>query len=123
MLRLLRPGDHLVIPDDAYGGTYRLVSSIYAACGVGFSPVELQTPTRSIDAWREQTRLVWLETPSNPKLNIIDIEAVAAIAHAQAPSASSTTPSRRPTCNSRSLWGPMPSCIPRPSTWVGTPTS
>jgi cystathionine gamma-synthase len=82
VLRLLRPGDHLLIPDDAYGGTYRLVSSIYAGSGVTFSPVELQSPDALAAAWRDETRLVWLETPSNPKLNIIDIEAVAAVAHA-----------------------------------------
>jgi cystathionine gamma-synthase len=82
VLRLLKPGDHLLIPDDAYGGTYRLVSSIYAGSGVTFSAVELQSPDALAAAWRDETRLVWLETPSNPKLNIIDIEAVAAVAHA-----------------------------------------
>jgi len=76
------PGDHLVIPDDAYGGTYRLVSTLYARSGVAFSPVELQSPDALAAAWRDETRLVWLETPSNPKLNIIDIAAVAAVAHA-----------------------------------------
>jgi cystathionine gamma-synthase len=81
VLRLLRPGDHLLIPDDAYGGTYRLVSSIYAQCGVRFSPVALQSPGALEAAWRDGTRLVWVETPSNPKLNIIDIEAVSAAAH------------------------------------------
>jgi cystathionine gamma-synthase len=82
VLRLLRPGDHLLIPNDAYGGTYRLVSSIYAGSGVTFSPVEFRDHDAVQAAWRDETRLVWLETPSNPKLNIIDIEAVAAIAHA-----------------------------------------
>jgi cystathionine gamma-synthase len=82
VLRLLMPGDHLVIPDDAYGGTYRLVSTLYARSGVAFSPVELQSPDALAAAWRDETRLVWLETPSNPKLNIIDIAAVAAVAHA-----------------------------------------
>ena len=82
VLRLLRPGDHLMIPNDAYGGTYRLVSSIYAGSGVTFSPVELQSPDALAAAWRDETRLVWVETPSNPKLNIIDIEAVVAVAHA-----------------------------------------
>jgi cystathionine gamma-synthase len=82
VLRLLRPGDHLLIPDDAYGGTYRLVSSIYAGSGVTFSPVELQSLDALAAAWRDKTRLVWVETPSNPKLNIIDIAAVAALAHA-----------------------------------------
>jgi len=81
VLRLLRPGDHLLIPDDAYGGTYRLVSSIYAGTGVAFSPVELQSPDALVAAWRDETRLVWVETPSNPKLNVIDIEAVSAVAH------------------------------------------
>ena len=81
VLRLLTPGDHLVIPDDAYGGTYRLVSSIYAPSGVRFSPVKLQSPDALAAAWRDGTRLVWVETPSNPKLNIIDIEAVSAAAH------------------------------------------
>jgi cystathionine gamma-synthase len=76
------PGDHLLIPDDAYGGTYRLVSSLYAASGVTFSAVELQSPDALRAAWRDETRLVWVETPSNPKLNIVDIEAVAAVAHA-----------------------------------------
>jgi len=51
VLRLLRPGDHLLIPDDAYGGTYRLVSSIYAGSGVTFSPVELQSPDALAAAW------------------------------------------------------------------------
>ncbi len=82
VLRLLRPGDHLIIPNDAYGGTYRLVSSIYAGSGVTFSPVELQSSDALAAAWRDETRLVWVETPSNPKLKIIDIEAVAAVAHA-----------------------------------------
>jgi cystathionine gamma-synthase len=81
VLRLLIPGDHLIIPKDAYGGTYRLVSSIYAGSGVSFSPVELRDLEALEAAWRDETRLVLLETPSNPKLTIIDIEAVASIAH------------------------------------------
>jgi cystathionine gamma-synthase len=82
VLRLLRPGDHLIIPNDAYGGTYRLVSSLYAGSGVSFSPVELQNLEALERSWRDETRLLWLETPSNPKLHVIDIEAVAALAHA-----------------------------------------
>ena len=82
VFRTLRPGDHLIIPNDAYGGTYRLVASLYAALGVTFSPVDLRSPIAVEAAWREETRLVWVETPSNPKLHIVDIEAIAAIAHA-----------------------------------------
>jgi cystathionine gamma-synthase len=81
VLRLLHPGDHLIIPNDAYGGTYRLVASLYAGSGVSFSPVELQDLDALRAAWRDETRLVWLETPSNPNLQIIDIGAVAALAH------------------------------------------
>jgi cystathionine gamma-synthase len=82
VLRLLVPGDHLLIPNDAYGGTYRLVASLYAGSGVSFTAVELQSTAAVEAAWRDETRLVWMETPSNPKLHVIDIEAVAAIAHA-----------------------------------------
>ena len=81
VLRLLVPGDHLLIPNDAYGGTYRLVASLYAGSGVSFTAVELQSTAAVEAAWRDETRLVWMETPSNPKLHVIDIEAVAAIAH------------------------------------------
>jgi cystathionine gamma-synthase len=80
VLRYLRPGDHLIIPNDAYGGTYRLVASLYQASGVTFSPVDLRDQKAVAAAWREQTRLVWVETPSNPKLHIVDIETIAAIA-------------------------------------------
>ena len=66
VLRLLHPGDHVVIPNDAYGGTYRLVASIYAPSGITFTPVELQSPDALEAAWRERTRLVWLETPEQP---------------------------------------------------------
>ncbi len=81
VLRLLHPGDHLIIPSDAYGGTYRLVASLYAGSGVSFSPVDLQDLDALRATWRDETRLVWLETPSNPKLQIIDIGAVAGLAH------------------------------------------
>ncbi len=82
VLRLLVPGDHVIIPDDAYGGTYRLVSSLYVAAGVSFTPVALHDLDALSSAWRERTRLLWLETPSNPKLNVIDIAAVSIAAHA-----------------------------------------
>jgi cystathionine gamma-synthase len=83
VLRLLRPGDHLIIPNDAYGGTYRLVATIYARAGIEFSPVELTQPDAIRDAWRDSTRLVWVETPSNPNLKVVDIEATAVIAHSR----------------------------------------
>ncbi|CAN5464594.1 cystathionine gamma-synthase [soil metagenome] len=77
-----RPGDHVVIPDDAYGGTYRLFDKVEQAWGIEHTPA----PVSDVDAIRAairpgQTKLVWLETPTNPLLNIGDIEALAAVAH------------------------------------------
>ncbi|MEJ7794955.1 MAG: cystathionine gamma-synthase [Nocardioides sp.] len=76
------PGDHAVIPDDAYGGTFRLFDKVERAWGLAHSPA----PVSDIDAVRAaihpgETKLVWVETPTNPMLNIGDIEALAAVAH------------------------------------------
>jgi cystathionine gamma-synthase len=79
---LCRPGDHVVIPDDAYGGTYRLFAKVEAPWGLAHTPA----PVSDTDAIRAAirpgvTKLVWMETPTNPLLNIGDIEAAAAVAH------------------------------------------
>ncbi|GEP34953.1 cystathionine gamma-synthase [Nocardioides szechwanensis] len=79
---LCRPGDHVVIPDDAYGGTFRLFDKVEQAWGLTHSPA----PVSDVDAVRAairpgETKLVWVETPTNPLLNIGDIEALAAVAH------------------------------------------
>ncbi len=77
-----RPGDHVVIPNDAYGGTFRLFDKVEKSWGVDYTPA----PVSDVDAIRAairpgETKLVWLETPTNPLLNIGDIEALAAVAH------------------------------------------
>ncbi len=77
----LLPGDHVVIPDDAYGGTYRLVATVLAGTGVEWSAVDLTDPEALRGALRPSTRLVWVETPTNPMLTIVDITAVAEVAH------------------------------------------
>jgi cystathionine gamma-synthase len=79
---LCNPGDHVVIPDDAYGGTFRLFDKVAAVWGVEHSPAQVS----DVDAVRAairpgKTRMVWVETPTNPLLNIGDIEALAGIAH------------------------------------------
>ncbi len=79
---LCRPGEHVVIPDDAYGGTYRLFDKVEKVWGLAHSPA----PVSDVDAVRAairpgETKLVWVETPTNPLLNIGDIEALAAVAH------------------------------------------
>jgi cystathionine gamma-synthase len=80
---VLGPGDHLVLPIDAYGGTYRLVEQVHAPAGLAFSVVDLADPAALERGWRPGTRMVWVETPSNPLLSIVDIAAVAAVAHAR----------------------------------------
>ena len=77
---LLRPGDHLVLPNDAYGGTYRLVARVLAEWGVSFDAVDMTDLGAVEQAIGERTRLVWVETPTNPLLRIVDIEAVASLA-------------------------------------------
>ncbi len=79
----LGPGDHLVLPIDAYGGTYRLVDRVHAPAGLSFSAVDLTDPMALDRGWRPATRMVWVETPSNPLLSIVDIAAVAEVAHAR----------------------------------------
>lgn len=79
----LRPADHMVIPDDAYGGTYRLIARVAGPWGVRHSAVDLS----DVDAVRTaivpgQSRVVWVETPTNPLLGIADIAALADVAHA-----------------------------------------
>ena len=73
----LRPGDHVVIPHDAYGGTFRLVDKVLAPWGVEYTPVDLGDIDALRAAVRPTTRVVWCETPTNPLLGIADIAAVA----------------------------------------------
>jgi len=81
IFRLLASGDHILIPNDTYGGTYRLVARVYEPAGYTFSAVDMTEVSACTDAWRDETKLVWIETPTNPLLRVIDIEAVAALAH------------------------------------------
>ena len=77
---LLKPGDHVVIPHDAYGGTFRLVDKVLALWGVEYTPVDLGDVAALRAALRPTTRVVWCETPTNPLLGIADIAAVADVA-------------------------------------------
>jgi cystathionine gamma-synthase len=79
---LLASGDHVVVADDVYGGTYRLVAQVLApAMGLEFDAVDLTDLEALKKSVREDTKVVWVETPTNPMLKIIDIAAVADIAH------------------------------------------
>jgi len=82
ILKGLRPGDHVVAVHDLYGGTYRLMTKVFAPFGLTFSFVDLTHPAALSEALRPETRLVWIESPTNPLMRIVDIRAVAEIAHA-----------------------------------------
>ncbi|MGH3440414.1 MAG: cystathionine gamma-synthase [Pseudonocardiaceae bacterium] len=76
-----RPGDHIVIPDDAYGGTFRLIDKVFRHWGIEHTAVGQSDLDAVRSAMRPNTRLVWCETPTNPLLNVADIAALAAVAH------------------------------------------
>ncbi|MFE4974046.1 cystathionine gamma-synthase [Kitasatospora sp. NPDC056651] len=78
---ILKPGDHIVIPNDAYGGTFRLFAKVLTRWGVDFSVADTQDLAAVREALRPNTRAVWVETPSNPLLGITDLAALAEIAH------------------------------------------
>ena len=76
-----RPGDHVVLPDDAYGGTFRLIDKVFGPWGIEHTPVPVSDVDAVRAAVRPNTRLVWCETPTNPLLNVADIVALAEVAH------------------------------------------
>jgi len=79
-----RPGDHVLIPHDAYGGTYRLLDKVFQSWGVSYQPVPASDVGRVRNALRDRpARVVWIETPTNPLLSVADIAAIAEIAHAE----------------------------------------
>ena len=83
IMHLLEPGDHTVAVDDLYGGTYRLFRRVLEPTGLSFSFVDgsdLQAVERALT---ERTRMVWVESPTNPLLKLVDIEAVSRLAHAR----------------------------------------
>jgi cystathionine gamma-lyase len=82
VMRLLRPGDHVIVGNDVYGGTYRLFDKIGVPFGLSFDYVDAGDPRQVEAQLRPQTKMVWLETPTNPLLRLVDIERVATLAHA-----------------------------------------
>jgi cystathionine gamma-synthase len=80
VMRLLSPGDHLVMQTDSYGGTFRLATAIHRPAGLVVDAVDLSDMD---EVWRPATRMVWLESPTNPLLHVIDIAAVSAAAHSR----------------------------------------
>ncbi len=82
ILYLLVAGDHVIAADDLYGGTFRLFDKVLRNYGLSFTYVDMTEPANVAAAMRKETRLVWVETPTNPLLKVVDIAAVAAVAKA-----------------------------------------
>ncbi len=83
VLLMLSAGDHIVAGDDAYGGTYRLFDKVFSRLGVTADYVDTRDPENVADAIRKETRLVWIETPTNPLLKLADIAAISAHARSR----------------------------------------
>ena len=79
VLKTLKPGDHVIATSDLYGGSYRLFMKVFANYGIAFSYVDLSDAANLESAIKDNTKLVWIESPTNPMLNIMDVEAIAKI--------------------------------------------
>ncbi len=82
VMKLLKSGDEVLSTNDLYGGTYRLFTKIFEDFGLNFNFVGMQDPSKIETQITDKTKIIWVETPTNPMMNIIDIEAIAKIAKA-----------------------------------------
>ena len=80
ILHTLKPGDHVICCDDVYGGTFRIFDKVYRRLGIDFSFVDFSDLKKTEASFRPNTKLLWMETPTNPMLKILDIAALAALA-------------------------------------------
>jgi cystathionine beta-lyase/cystathionine gamma-synthase len=80
VIKMLNPGDEIISTNDLYGGSYRIFNTIFAKYGLIFHFVDMQDPNAVSALVNKNTKLIWVETPTNPMMNIIDIKAMAAIA-------------------------------------------
>jgi cystathionine gamma-lyase len=82
VLHLLSAGDHVLYSDDLYGGTFRLFDKVFRRQGLSFEAVDMSDPANVARAFRDETRLVWIESPTNPMLKLVDLAEVARVARA-----------------------------------------
>ncbi len=80
ILKLFRPGDEIVSTNDLYGGSYRLITKIFSDFGIKSRFIDMSDPNKMADQLTSKTKLLWIETPTNPMLNIVDIEALSEVA-------------------------------------------
>lgn len=76
VMKLLNPGDEIIAMDDLYGGSYRMFTRIYSKYGLKFHFVDMSNPQNVLDKLNDQTKLIWIETPTNPLMKIVDIQAI-----------------------------------------------
>jgi cystathionine beta-lyase len=76
IVRLLKPGDEVISTNDLYGGTYRIFTKIYAAFGIKFHFVDMSDPEMITEYFSHRTKMIWIETPTNPMMNIVDIKGI-----------------------------------------------
>jgi cystathionine gamma-synthase len=81
VLRTLEPGDHVLMANDVYGGTFRQLDRVHGPWGLEFDPIDLSDLDRVEATWRPATRMLWIETPTNPLMSIFDIAALSRFAH------------------------------------------
>ncbi|HEX4863272.1 MAG TPA: aminotransferase class I/II-fold pyridoxal phosphate-dependent enzyme, partial [Acidimicrobiales bacterium] len=81
VMLLLDPGDHVVFTEDVYGGTFRLFDKVFQRYGLTFTAVDPTDPDAIVAAMTDRTRLVWLESPTNPLLRVVDLDAVSELVH------------------------------------------
>ena len=82
-VKLLKPGEEVISVNDLYGGTYRIFTKIFEGYGIKFKFINMNDPSNLVKAITPETRMVWVETPTNPMLNVVDIQAIASIAKQQ----------------------------------------
>lgn len=80
IIKLLKPGDEVIVSNDLYGGTYRIFTKIFETYGIRFHFVPMDDASKIVPYINDHTKMIWVETPTNPLLNVVDIEAVALIA-------------------------------------------
>ncbi|PCJ88781.1 MAG: cystathionine gamma-synthase [Flavobacteriales bacterium] len=80
IMRMLQPGDEVISSNDVYGGTYRLLKQVYEKVGIKSHFIPMQDTNKVLECINENTKMIWVETPTNPLLNIIDLEAIGKIA-------------------------------------------
>ena len=80
LIKMLRPGDHVIASNDLYGGSYRLFTQVFQPYGIDFSFVDMTDLSLVQQALRQSTKMIWIETPTNPLLRIVDIQALSTMA-------------------------------------------